>query len=97
MCTVMPMIVSGTKMGSAKGLCNQQDTQRCTSGRIGMDGNSVMTSRMKRRKTMSNTFFTIANMIIGGVAGWLFSTGHLEVGLILFGAVILHVISKATG
>ena len=46
---------------------------------------------------MSNTFFTIANMIIGGVAGWLFSTGHLEEGLILFGAVILHVISKAIG
>ena len=45
---------------------------------------------------MSNTFFTIANMIIGGVAGWLFSTGHLEVGLILFGAIILHVTSKAT-
>lgn len=46
---------------------------------------------------MSNTFFTIANMIISGVAGWLFSTGHLEEGLILVGAVILHVISKATG
>ena len=46
---------------------------------------------------MSNTFFTIANMITGGVAGWLFSTGHLKEGLILFGAAILHVISKATG
>ena len=41
-------------MGSAKGLCNRQDTQRCTSGRIGMDGNSVMISRIKRRKTMTD-------------------------------------------
>jgi hypothetical protein len=46
----MPMIANGMKMGSAKGLCNRQDTQRCTSGRIGMDGNSVMISRRKRRK-----------------------------------------------
>jgi hypothetical protein len=46
----MPMIANGIKMGSAKGLCNRQDTQRCTSGRIGMDGNSVMISRRKRRK-----------------------------------------------
>lgn len=45
---------------------------------------------------MSNTFFMIANMSIGGVAGWMFSAGHLVEGLILFGAVILHVISKAT-
>jgi hypothetical protein len=48
----MPMIASGMKTGSAKGLCNRQGTQRCTSGRIGTDGNSVMTSRRKRRKTM---------------------------------------------
>jgi hypothetical protein len=44
------MIANGMKMGSAKGLCNRQGTQRCTSGRIGKDGNSVMTSRMKQRK-----------------------------------------------
>lgn len=48
MCIVMPMIASGMKTGSAKGLCNRQDTQRCTSGRIGTDGNSVMISRTKR-------------------------------------------------
>jgi hypothetical protein len=48
------MIASGMKMGSAKGLCNRQGTQRCTSGRIGKDGNSVMTSRRKRRKTMDD-------------------------------------------
>jgi hypothetical protein len=42
------MIASGMKTGSAKGLCNRQDTQRCTSGRIGRDGNSAMTSRRKR-------------------------------------------------
>jgi hypothetical protein len=48
------MTASGMKTGSAKGLCNRQDTQRCTSGRIGMDGNSVMISRMKRRKIMSD-------------------------------------------
>lgn len=53
MCIVMPMIASGMKMGSAKGLCNRQDTQRCTSGKIGTDGNSVMTSRMKRSDGMS--------------------------------------------
>ena len=28
----------------------RQNWQRCTSGRIGTDGNCVMTSRMKRRK-----------------------------------------------
>ena len=53
MCTVMPMIASGIKTESVKGLCNQQDTQRCISGRIGMDGNSVMISMIKRRKTMA--------------------------------------------
>ena len=53
MCTVMPMIASGMKTGSAKGLCNRQDTQRCISGRIGTDGNSVMISRTKQRKKMS--------------------------------------------
>ena len=35
-------------MGSAKGQCNRQDTRHCTSGRIGTDGNSAMTSRRKR-------------------------------------------------
>lgn len=54
-CTVMPMIASGMKTGSAKGPCNRQDTQRCTSGRIGTDGNSVMISRTKRRKKHEHT------------------------------------------
>ena len=47
---VMPCVANGTKMESAQGQYTPQDTQRCTSGRIGTDGNSVMTSRMKRRK-----------------------------------------------
>jgi hypothetical protein len=50
----MQMTASGMKTGSAKGLCNRQDTRRCTSGRIGTDGNSVMISRRKRRKTMTD-------------------------------------------
>lgn len=43
---------------------------------------------------MNSPLYTLANMIIGGMAGWLMSKGMLTEGMILFGVVIILTISK---
>lgn len=44
---------------------------------------------------MNNLFYTLANAVIGGMAGWLMTKGMITEGMILFGVIIMLIISKA--